>query len=66
MPLMRAECPAHLTLTHQLSNIWRRVRIMFIARWGVKVITCLHLLPRSRVVDLYLHSPMRLHGVVLN
>jgi hypothetical protein len=26
----------------------------------------IHLVPRSRVVELYLHSPTRLHGVLLN
>jgi hypothetical protein len=26
----------------------------------------IHLVPRSRMVDLYLHSPIRLHGLVLN
>jgi hypothetical protein len=26
----------------------------------------LHLLPRSRMVELYLHSPICLHGTVLN
>jgi hypothetical protein len=39
--------------------------------WGqigrdVKLTTSLHLVPRSRMVELYLHSPMCLHGVVLN
>jgi hypothetical protein len=32
----------------------------------VKRITQLHLVPRSTVVELYLHSPIRLHGVVIN
>jgi hypothetical protein len=26
----------------------------------------LHLVPRSRMVKLYLHSPIRLHGTVVN
>jgi hypothetical protein len=26
----------------------------------------LHLVPRSRMVELYLHSPICLHGIVLN
>jgi hypothetical protein len=34
---------------------------------GIKrLITHLHLMPRLRMVDLYFHSPIRLHGVVLN
>jgi hypothetical protein len=33
---------------------------------GVKLTTLLRLVPRSRMVELYLHSPIRLHGVVLN
>jgi hypothetical protein len=32
----------------------------------VKLTTHLHLLPKSRMVELYLHSPIRLHGIVLN
>jgi hypothetical protein len=33
---------------------------------GVKLTTHLHPVPRSRVVELYLHSPTCLHGIVLN
>jgi hypothetical protein len=32
---------------------------------GMTLTTELHLVPRSRMVELYLHSPIRLHGVVL-
>jgi hypothetical protein len=32
----------------------------------VKLTTRPRPLPRSRIVELYLHSPERLHGVVLN
>jgi hypothetical protein len=32
----------------------------------VKLTTQLRLAPRLIIVELYLHSPMRLHGVVLN
>jgi hypothetical protein len=32
----------------------------------VKVITHPHLVPRSRMVELYLHCPIRLHDVLLN
>jgi hypothetical protein len=31
----------------------------------MKLTTYLHLVPRSRVVELYLHSPIHPHGVVL-
>jgi hypothetical protein len=33
---------------------------------GVKLTIHLYLLPRSRMMELYLHSPVRLHGTVLN
>jgi hypothetical protein len=33
---------------------------------GVKLTTHLHLVLKSRMVELYLHSPTRLHGAVLN
>jgi hypothetical protein len=32
----------------------------------MKLTTHLHPLPRSRMMELYLHSPLCLHGVVLN
>jgi hypothetical protein len=32
---------------------------------GVKLTTHLHLVPRSRKVELYLHSPICFHGIVL-
>jgi hypothetical protein len=32
----------------------------------VKLSTHLQLVPRSRMVELYLHSPIRFHGIVLN
>jgi hypothetical protein len=35
-------------------------------RQGVKLTTHLHLVPRSRMVELYLHSPVCLYGIVLN
>jgi hypothetical protein len=35
-------------------------------RLGMKLTTHLRLVPRSRMMDLYLHSPIRLHGAVLN
>jgi hypothetical protein len=34
--------------------------------WGVKLNTHLHLVPRSRILELYLHSPKSIHGVVFN
>jgi hypothetical protein len=33
---------------------------------GLKLATLLHLMPRLRMVDVYLHSPIRLLGLVLN
>jgi hypothetical protein len=33
---------------------------------GVKLTTNSHLVQRSRMVELYLHFPTRLHGVVIN
>jgi hypothetical protein len=33
---------------------------------GVKMTTHLHLLPRSRIVLLYLHCPIHLRGIVFN
>jgi hypothetical protein len=33
---------------------------------GVKLTTHLHLVPRSRTVELYLHSSMCLHSIVLH
>jgi hypothetical protein len=33
---------------------------------GVKLTTNLYLVPKSRMVELYLHSAIRLNGVVLN
>jgi hypothetical protein len=33
---------------------------------GMKPTTHLHLLPKLRMVELYLHSPIRLHGLVFN
>jgi hypothetical protein len=37
-----------------------------VKRRGVKLTIHLHLMPRSRMVKLHLHYPIRLHGVVLN
>jgi hypothetical protein len=33
---------------------------------GLKLTTHLQLMPRSKKVDLYIYSPIRLHGLVLN
>jgi hypothetical protein len=33
---------------------------------GTKLTTHLHLVPKLRNMELYLHSPIGLHGVVLN
>jgi hypothetical protein len=39
---------------------------MGIGDWGVKLTIHLHLVLRLRMVEVYLHSPPRLHGIVLN
>jgi hypothetical protein len=42
---------------------------LFLQRYngrGVKLTTGLHPVIRLRMVEIYLHSPMRIHGVVLN
>jgi hypothetical protein len=49
-----------------LSNGYRG---LFPQRWsgcGVKLTAILHLAPRPRMVELYLHSPIFLYGAVLN
>jgi hypothetical protein len=33
---------------------------------SMKLTIHLHLLPRLRMVELYLHSPIRFHGMMLN
>jgi hypothetical protein len=33
---------------------------------GVKLTTHLHLASMSRMIEIYIHSPIRLHGVVFN
>jgi hypothetical protein len=37
-----------------------------VKRQGYEADHSLHLAPRSRMVELYLHSPICLHGIVLN
>jgi hypothetical protein len=37
-----------------------------VKRRGVNLTNQLHLVPMSRIVELYLHSPTRLRGIVLN
>jgi hypothetical protein len=56
---------------HLIYNIWRRIIYRLYnspgySSSGVKLTTHLHLVPRSRMVELYMHSPIRLHGAVLN
>jgi hypothetical protein len=36
-----------------------------VKRQGMKLTTHLHLVPRSRKMELYLHSPICLHGIML-
>jgi hypothetical protein len=47
-------------------NITMDIREMGWGGMGVKLTSHFHLVPRSRIVELYLHSPIRLYGVVLN
>jgi hypothetical protein len=49
-----------------LSNGYRRLFPRGKSSRGVKLTTHLHLAPRSRMVELYLYSPMSLPGIVLN
>jgi hypothetical protein len=37
-----------------------------VKRPGMKLTTHLRLMPRSRMAELYLHSPICLHGILLN
>jgi hypothetical protein len=50
----------------RLSNGYMRRFPFEYSDRGVKVTICLHLLPRSRMVALYLHSPIRLIDMVIN
>jgi hypothetical protein len=36
------------------------------ASYPMGMITHLYLVPKPKMVELYLHSPVRLHGIVLN
>jgi hypothetical protein len=49
-----------------LSNGYRGLFLRGQSSRGLNLTTHLHLVPRSRMVELYLRSPIRLHGVVLN
>jgi hypothetical protein len=49
-----------------LSNGYRGLFPRERNRRGVKLTTHLHLQPSSRKVEIYLYSPIRLHGKVLN
>jgi hypothetical protein len=49
-----------------LSNGYRGLFPWAYSGRGVKLTTQLHLVPRSRIVEPYLHSPICLHDVVLN
>jgi hypothetical protein len=63
-----------VTVTMSMKHIAHRVQtgsggppsLLYNGYRGVKLTTNLHLVPRSRMVELYLHSPIRLLGVVLN
>jgi hypothetical protein len=49
-----------------LSNGYRRLFPRVWSGRGVKLATHLHLVPRSRKLELYLHSPLCPHSIVLN
>jgi hypothetical protein len=48
-----------------LSNGYRGLLPWGYSGWGIKLTICLHLGQRSRVVELYFHSPTHPHGMVL-
>jgi hypothetical protein len=50
----------------QLPIHWLPETISSEVKRQERVTTHLHLVPRLEMVELYLHSPTRLHGVVLN
>jgi hypothetical protein len=54
--------------THPASYPVGKGTLSLGVKWGtgVKLTTHLHLVLRVRTLELYLHSPIRLHGVVLN
>jgi hypothetical protein len=60
-------CPDRLWgQTSLLSNGYRGLFPRGYSGRSVKLTTHLQLVPRSRKVGLYIHSPIRLHSVVLN
>jgi hypothetical protein len=54
------------SLASLLSKGYRRLFSRRLKGMGVKLTIHLHLVVRARMVELYLHSPIRLHGVMLN
>jgi hypothetical protein len=52
--------------TRLISNGYRELFPQGESGRDMKLTTQVHLVPRSRIVELYLHSLIRLHGVVLN
>jgi hypothetical protein len=48
-----------------LANGYRGLFLKGYSGRGVKLTTHLELVPNLRMVDLYIHSPIRLHGLVL-
>jgi hypothetical protein len=49
-----------------LSNRYQRTLSPGVKWQGAKLITHLHTVPRLRTVELYLHSPIHLPGILLN
>jgi hypothetical protein len=52
-------------LSALISNGYRELFSLGYSYRGVKFTTHLYLVPRSRQVELYLHSPICLHGIML-
>jgi hypothetical protein len=49
-----------------MSNSASNAHLSLGVNWqGLEAITHLHLMPRSRMAELYLHSPICLHGMVI-
>jgi hypothetical protein len=51
---------------HPVSTQWITRVVGRYSGKGVKLATYLNLVARSRIMELYLHSPKRLHAVKLN
>jgi hypothetical protein len=52
--------------TPYIQSVDRKQGIFMVKRVICTVTTAIYLVPRSRLVVLFLHSPIRLQGLVLN